>query len=49
MFNCVIGPELAKALIHAFLNAEYQGNKARGERLAVRVERIRKLEDKERK
>ena len=41
----VIGPELAKALIPAFLNAEYQGNKAGGERLARRVEKIHKLED----
>jgi len=45
----VIGPELAKALISAFLNAEYQGNKAGGERLARRVEKIHKLEDVERK
>jgi ribose 5-phosphate isomerase B len=43
----VIGPELAKALIHAFLNAEYQGNKKGGERLARRVEKIRKLENEE--
>ena len=41
----VIGPELAKAIIPAFLNAEYQGNKAGGERLARRVEKIRKLEN----
>ena len=41
----VIGPELAKALIPAFLNAEYQGKKAGGERLARRVEKIHKLED----
>jgi ribose 5-phosphate isomerase B len=40
----VIGPELAKALIPAFLNAEYQGHKAGGERLARRVEKIHKLE-----
>src|SRR5678815_82193 len=38
----VIGPELAKALISAFLGAEYQGNKASGERLARRVEKIHK-------
>ncbi len=41
----VIGPELAKALIPAFLNAEYQGNKTGGERLAKRVEKIHKLEE----
>ena len=41
----VIGPELAKALIPAFLNAEYQGNKVGGERLARRVEKIHKLEE----
>jgi ribose 5-phosphate isomerase B len=40
----VIGPELAKALIPAFLNAEYQGNKPGGERLARRVEKIHRLE-----
>ena len=43
----VIGPELAKVLIPAFLNAEYQGNKAGGERLARRVEKIHKLENGE--
>ena len=41
----VIGPELAKALIPAFLNAEYQGNKMGGERLARRVEKIHKMEN----
>ena len=41
----VIGPELAKAIIPAFLNAEYQGNKAGGERLARRVEKILKIEE----
>lgn len=41
----VIGPELANALILAFLGAEYQGNKEGGERLARRVGKIRKLED----
>ena len=45
----VIGPELAKALITAFLNAEYQGNKDGGERLARRVMKIHKLETEERK
>jgi ribose 5-phosphate isomerase B len=43
----VIGPELAKALIPAFLNAEYQGNKLGGERLARRVEKIHKIEKEE--
>lgn len=43
----VIGPELAKALIPAFLNAEYQGNKAGGERLAKRVKKIHKMENGE--
>lgn len=41
----VIGPELAKVLIPAFLNAEYQGNKAGEERLARRVGKIHRLED----
>jgi len=49
MCNRVIEPELAKVLIPAFLNAEYQGNKVGGERLARRVEKIHKLEDAERK
>jgi ribose 5-phosphate isomerase B len=40
----VIGPELAKVLIPAFLNAEYQGNREGGERLARRVGKIHKLE-----
>ena len=41
----VIGPELAKELIPAFLNAEYQGDKEGGERLARRVGKIHKLEE----
>ena len=41
----VVGPELAIVLIKAFLDAEYQGNKAGGERLARRVEKIHKLEN----
>jgi ribose 5-phosphate isomerase B len=45
----VVGPELAKALITAFLNAVYQGNKVGGERLARRVGKIHKLEDEESK
>jgi ribose 5-phosphate isomerase B len=40
----VIGPELAKVLISSFLIAEYQGDKAGGERLARRVGKIHKLE-----
>jgi ribose 5-phosphate isomerase B len=44
----VIGPELAKALIPAFLNARYMGNDPGGERLARRVEKIRKMDQKER-
>lgn len=41
----VIGPELVKVLVPAFLNAEYQGNKEEGERLARRVEKIHQLEN----
>ena len=41
----VVGPELVKSLISAFLNAKYQGDKAGGERLARRVEKIHKLEN----
>lgn len=41
----VVGVELAKALISAFLSAEYQGDKAGGERLARRVGKIHKLEE----
>jgi ribose 5-phosphate isomerase B len=40
----VIGPELATALVNAFLGAEYEGNQAGGERLARRVAKIHKLE-----
>lgn len=40
----VIGPELATELIKAFLSARYIGNDSGGERLARRVEKIRKLE-----
>lgn len=43
----VIGPELAKVLIPAFLSAQYQGNKAGGERLARRVGKIHKMENGE--
>src|SRR5690606_28784796 len=41
----VIGPELATALIKAFLEARYLGTEPGGERLARRVEKIRKLEN----
>jgi ribose 5-phosphate isomerase B len=40
----VIGPELVKVLVLAFLNAVYQGNDAGGERLARRVGKIHELE-----
>ncbi|HVN14101.1 MAG TPA: ribose 5-phosphate isomerase B [Anaerolineales bacterium] len=43
----VIGPELAKALVRAFLNARYIGNEPGGERLARRVGKIHKMEDGE--
>ena len=43
----VIGPELAKALIPAFLNANYLGNDSGGERLARRVNKIHKMENGE--
>jgi ribose 5-phosphate isomerase B len=41
----VIGPELAIALINAFLEARYIGNQPGGERLARRVGKIRKMEE----
>jgi ribose 5-phosphate isomerase B len=41
----VIGPELAIALVNAFLDAHYIGNEIGGERLARRVAKIHKLED----
>jgi ribose 5-phosphate isomerase B len=41
----VIGPELAKVLILAFLEARYLGNDPGGERLARRVNKIHKIED----
>jgi ribose 5-phosphate isomerase B len=40
----VIGPELAAALVKAFLGARYMGNDLGGERLARRVGEIRRLE-----
>ncbi len=41
----VISPELANALVIAFLNARYLGNDVGGERLAKRVAKIHKLEE----
>jgi ribose 5-phosphate isomerase B len=41
----VVGPELAKVLVAAFLNARYIGNDQGGERLARRVEKIKKLDE----
>jgi ribose 5-phosphate isomerase B len=41
----VVGPELAAALVKAFLAAHYIGNEPGGERLARRVAKIRKLEE----
>lgn len=40
----VIGPELVKVLIPAFLNARYQGNDSGSERLAKRVNKIKAME-----
>ena len=40
----VIGPALAVSLVQAFLGARYIGNDPGGERLARRVEKIRKME-----
>jgi ribose 5-phosphate isomerase B len=42
----VVGPELAIVLVKAFLDARYIGNDPGGERLARRVGKIRKLEEK---
>jgi ribose 5-phosphate isomerase B len=41
----VIGPELARTLVEAFLEAHYIGNDLGGERLERRVAKIRKLEE----
>ena len=41
----VIGPELAIALVNAFLGATYLGDQTGGERLARRVAKIHKLEE----
>jgi RpiB/LacA/LacB family sugar-phosphate isomerase len=43
----VIGPELARALVAAFLEARFIGNDPGGERLARRVAKIRKIENGE--
>ena len=43
----VVGSELARTLIEAFLGARYLGNDSDGERLARRVEKIRKMENGE--
>jgi len=42
----VIGPALATALVIAFLSAHYIGDDPGGERLARRVEKIRRMEEK---
>ena len=41
----VIGPELASALVKAFLGARYLGEDPGGERLARRVTKIEKMEN----
>jgi RpiB/LacA/LacB family sugar-phosphate isomerase len=41
----VIGPELVKVLIPAFLNAKYLGVEQGGERFARRVGKIKNMED----
>jgi ribose 5-phosphate isomerase B len=41
----VIGPELTRVVVAAFLGARYQGNEKGGERLARRVGKIEKLEN----
>lgn len=41
----VIGPELVKVLVPAFLNARYLGDDKGGERLAQRVAKIIKMEN----
>jgi len=42
----VIGPELVKVLVSAFLNARYTGDDKGGERLAQRVGKIKSMEEK---
>jgi ribose 5-phosphate isomerase B len=41
----VIGPELVKVLVPAFLNARYLGEDPSGERYARRVGKIKKMEE----
>jgi ribose 5-phosphate isomerase B len=41
----VIGPELVKVIVPAFLNARYLGNDADGERFARRVNKIKEIEE----
>lgn len=41
----VIGPELVKVIVPAFLNAVYQGDHTGGERFARRVGKIKKMEE----
>lgn len=41
----IIGPELAKVLVPAFLNARYLGDDSGGDRFARRVAKIEKMED----
>ncbi|MBI5354371.1 MAG: ribose 5-phosphate isomerase B [Chloroflexi bacterium] len=41
----VIGPELVKVLVSAFLSARYLGNDKDGERFSRRVGKIKKMED----
>jgi ribose 5-phosphate isomerase B len=43
----VIGPEIAVALVRAFLDAHYIGDETGGERLARRVKKIHKMENGE--
>ena len=40
----VIGPELVKALVSAFLNAHYLGDEKGGERFSQRVNKIKDME-----
>jgi ribose 5-phosphate isomerase B len=42
----VIGPELVKVLVPAFLNAYYLGDEKGGERLARRVNKIKDMEQR---
>mgnify|MGYP000651198946 CR=1 FL=1 len=43
----VIGPELVKVLVPAFLNARYLGDEQGGERLAKRVNKIKAIEQEQ--